>query len=58
MQAKIQSEAKEEMSRTQREYFLREQFQALKPELGDLDEGRRRLMSCGTNLLNAGCRRR
>ncbi len=38
MQAKIQSEAKEEMGRTQREYFLREQIQALKKELGDLDE--------------------
>ena len=38
MQAKIQSEAKEEMSRTQREYFLREQLQALKKELGDIDE--------------------
>ena len=38
MQAKIQSEAKEEMGRTQREYYLREQLQALKKELGDVDE--------------------
>ena len=38
MQAKIQSEAKEEMSRSQREYFLREQLHALKKELGDEDE--------------------
>ncbi len=38
MQAKIQSEAKEEMSRSQREYYLREQLQALKKELGDIDE--------------------
>ncbi|HIJ78648.1 MAG: endopeptidase La [Desulfobulbaceae bacterium] len=38
MQAKIQSEAKEEMGRTQREYFLREQLQALKKELGDIDD--------------------
>lgn len=38
MQAKIQSEAKEEMSRTQREYYLREQLQALKKELGDVDD--------------------
>jgi len=37
VQAKIQSDAKEEMSRTQREYFLREQMQALKRELGDDD---------------------
>ncbi len=38
MQAKIQSEAKEEMGKTQREYYLREQLQALKKELGDIDE--------------------
>jgi ATP-dependent Lon protease len=38
VQAKIQSEAKEEMGKTQREYFLREQLQALKKELGDIDE--------------------
>ncbi len=38
MQAKIQSEAKEEMGRTQREYFLREQIQALRKELGDIDD--------------------
>ena len=37
VQAKIQSDAKEEMSRSQREYFLREQMQALKKELGDED---------------------
>ncbi|WP_028582498.1 endopeptidase La [Desulfogranum japonicum] len=37
VQAKIQSDAKEEMSKTQREYFLREQMQALKRELGDED---------------------
>lgn len=37
VQAKIQSDAKEEMSKSQREYFLREQIQALKRELGDED---------------------
>ncbi|MEW5723247.1 MAG: endopeptidase La, partial [Thermodesulfobacteriota bacterium] len=38
MQAKIQSEAREEMDRSQREYFLREQIRAIKRELGDMDE--------------------
>ena len=38
MQAKIQSEAREEMDRSQREYFLREQMRAIKRELGDMDE--------------------
>ena len=37
MQAKIQNQAKEEMSKSQREYFLREQLKAIKTELGDLD---------------------
>ncbi len=38
VQAKIQNEAKEEMSRSQREYFLREQIHALQKELGDTDD--------------------
>ncbi len=38
VQAKIQSEAREEMTRTQREYFLREQLRAIKKELGDIDD--------------------
>jgi len=38
IQAKIQSQAREEMDRTQREYFLREQLRAIKKELGDIDE--------------------
>ncbi len=37
VQAKIQSDAKEEISRSQREYYIREQIQALKKELGDED---------------------
>ncbi|PID74578.1 MAG: endopeptidase La [Deltaproteobacteria bacterium] len=38
VQAKIQNDAKEEMSKSQREYFLREQLQALQKELGDTDD--------------------
>ena len=38
MQAKIQSEVKEEMSRSQRDYFLREQVRAIHKELGETDE--------------------
>jgi ATP-dependent Lon protease len=37
MQAKIRSQAKDEMSKSQREYFLREQMRAIKNELGDGD---------------------
>ena len=41
VKAKIQTEAQEEMSRTQREYFLREQLRAIKRELGEVDEHER-----------------
>ncbi len=38
MQAKIQSQAREEMTKSQREYFLREQMRAIRSELGESDE--------------------
>src|SRR5713226_3750791 len=38
MQARIQNQAKEEMSKTQREYFLREQLKQIQQELGEGDE--------------------
>ncbi len=38
MQHKIQAQAKGEMDKTQREYFLREQLKAIQKELGELDE--------------------
>jgi ATP-dependent Lon protease len=36
--AKIQSQVQSELSRTQREYFLREQLKAIQEELGETDE--------------------
>ena len=38
MQQKIQTEAKGEMDKVQREYFLREQLKAIQKELGEVDE--------------------
>jgi ATP-dependent Lon protease len=38
MQAKIQSEVKDEISKSQKDYFLREQVRAIHKELGELDE--------------------
>ncbi|MCX7913957.1 MAG: endopeptidase La [Thermodesulfovibrionales bacterium] len=38
IQQKIQTEAKGEIDKTQREYFLREQLKAIQRELGDIDE--------------------
>jgi len=38
LQNKIQAEAQEEIGRSQREYFLREQLRAIKRELGELED--------------------
>lgn len=38
VQAKIQSSAKEEISKSQREYYLREQLRAIQQELGETDD--------------------
>ncbi len=38
VQQKIQTEAKGEIDKTQREYFLREQLKAIQKELGEIDE--------------------
>lgn len=54
MQARIRSTAKDEMSKSQREYFLREQMRAIKNELGEsdskseeMDELRQRIVEAG-----------
>ncbi|OQX12888.1 MAG: endopeptidase La [Desulfobacteraceae bacterium IS3] len=38
MQAKIQSDVRDEISKSQRDYFLREQVRAIHKELGEFDE--------------------
>jgi len=38
MQHKIQTQAREEMDKTHREYYLREQLKAIQKELGETDE--------------------
>ena len=43
MQARIESEAKEEMSKSQRDYYLREQLKALRRELGDGEDRQQEL---------------
>ncbi len=54
VQSKINSTAKDEMSKSQREYFLREQMKAIKNELGENDskseehdELRNKIKNCG-----------
>jgi ATP-dependent Lon protease len=54
MQAKIRSQAKDEMTKSQREYFLREQMRAIKNELGDGDSRTEEIDELRDKLKNAG----
>ncbi len=54
IQHKIQSEAKEEMTKTQREYFLREQLKAIQKELGETDERSEEIAEYRHNIEEAG----
>ena len=54
MQVRIQSQAKEEISKTQREYFLREQLRAIQGELGDVDEKSAEVNELQEKILKAG----
>ncbi|MCB0407524.1 MAG: endopeptidase La [Bdellovibrionales bacterium] len=53
MQARIRSTAKDEMSKSQREYFLREQMRAIKNELGESDSKSEEMDELRQRILNA-----
>ena len=52
--SKIQSEAQSEMSKTQREYYLREQMKAIQKELGDSDDRTQEIDSLRQKIEAAG----
>lgn len=54
MQQKIRSQAKDEMSKTQREYFLREQMKAIKSELGENDSKSEEMDDLREKVIHAG----
>ncbi|MCB0342396.1 MAG: endopeptidase La [Pseudobdellovibrionaceae bacterium] len=54
MQARIRNTAKDEMSKSQREYFLREQMRAIKNELGDNDSKTEDIDEVRDKILKAG----
>ena len=54
MQAKIRTTAKDEMSKSQREYFLREQMKAIKSELGEADSKSDEMDDLRQKLMTAG----
>lgn len=51
---KIQSQAQDEMSKMQREYFLREQLRAIQKELGEGDEQEAEIQDFETRIAQAG----
>jgi ATP-dependent Lon protease len=51
---KIQSQVKEDIDKTQREYYLREQMKAIKKELGEIDEHGAELKELKQKVDNAG----
>jgi ATP-dependent Lon protease len=53
MQAKIRSQAKDEMTKSQKEYFLREQIRAIKNELGDGNEKGEEIQELRQKVLEA-----
>ncbi|RYZ88541.1 MAG: AAA family ATPase, partial [Proteobacteria bacterium] len=54
MQTKIRGNSKDEMSKTQREYFLREQMKAIKNELGDQDSKSEEMDELREKVTSAG----
>ncbi len=54
MQAKIQTQAKEEMGKTHREYFLREQLKAIQSELGEIDDKTKEIEEFREKIAKAG----
>ncbi len=51
--SRIQSRVKEQMTKTQREYFLREQMKAIQKELGGLDEQQAEIEELRTKIQEA-----
>ncbi len=54
MQTRIRNTAKDEMSKSQREYFLREQLRAIKNELGESDSKSDEMDNLREKIMNAG----
>lgn len=54
MQQKIRNQAKDEMTKSQREYFLREQMRAIKSELGENDSKSEEIEELRNKVYEAG----
>ncbi len=54
MQTRIRNTAKDEMTKSQREYFLREQMRAIKSELGEADSKTEEVDDIREKIMNVG----
>jgi ATP-dependent Lon protease len=54
LRTKIQSQVEEEVGKTQREYFLREQLRAIQKELGEADDSQREIDELRQQIEEAG----
>ncbi len=54
MQQKIHDQAQEEMSKTQRDYYLRQQLKAIQQELGDKDDREAEIQEIRSGIEKAG----
>jgi len=54
MQQKIHDQAQEEMNKTQKDYYLRQQMKAIQQELGDKDDREAEIEEIRSNILKAG----
>jgi len=54
LRTKIQSQVEEEVGKTQREYFLREQLRAIQKELGEADDSQREIDELREQVEKAG----
>ena len=53
MEKKIRGRVKNQMEKTQREYYLNEQLKAIQKELGEIDEGKDELTSLSKAISDA-----
>jgi ATP-dependent Lon protease len=53
LRTKLQSQVEEEVGKTQREYFLREQLRAIQKELGEADDSQREIDELREQIANA-----
>jgi ATP-dependent Lon protease len=54
LESRIQSQVQQEVDKSQREYYLREQMRAIKTELGEEDEAKRELTELKDRLVASG----